>query len=80
MLITSLSAPPPHPEIKAEIRAVRESLTRIENHVERLDENMLKLSLDVSTRVVRLETQMKIVLGIVGASGLGAAGFFGLGG
>lgn len=67
-------------ELRSEIRSIRESLARIETKAEALETHMHAINVGFVDRVVRLETQMKIALGLIGAGSIGAASFLGIGG
>jgi hypothetical protein len=67
-------------ELRAELRAMGSCLQRIETKQEALEAQIHAMNLNLVDRVVRLETQMKIAVGLLGLGGVGAAGFFGIGG
>lgn len=67
-------------DLRIELSQMRESLERIEKKMEKMEDHLNGINLGVTNRVVRLETQMKIVVGVLGASSIAGAGFLGFGG
>lgn len=66
--------------LQLHLQTLHDELKEVKEQISELNRQLTEFNLGVSSKVVRLETQMKIVMGVIGAGGLGAAGFFGLGG